>query len=283
MSNRYLRIGFIGGGNMAYAIVSGLIKADHDPGCLHIADPIQEQRDRIKALNQELQVTSTNPDAAEDAEMLVLAVKPQVMESAVASLAGINRPSGQMIISIAAGITVSALKKWFDPTGAVVRIMPNQPAQVAAGMSVLTASPETTDQQRDQALYVAQSIGKAEWVEEENLLDAVTAISGSGPAYFYLLMEIMEACAIDMGLPEQLARVLARQTALGSSQVADASDLSLKQLREEVTSPGGTTAAALAVLEQAGFRDIVSKALKTARNRSVELGTADKSHPNGNH
>jgi len=173
-----------------------------------------------------------------------------------------------------AGITLRSLETALAPTPSIVRIMPNQPALAGAGMFVLDATATTGNVHRAQAQYVAEATGRAAWIEDESLMDAVTAISGSGPAYFYLLMEIMENCAIDMGLPGPLAQVLTRQTGFGAGRVAIESDQDLRQIRESVMSKGGTTAAAIEALEQGKIRDIVAKALVAARDRSVELGTS---------
>jgi len=202
----------------------------------------------------------------------VLAVKPQILPEVARPLHDEARPDGQLLLSIAAGVTLDALAAEMAPSRSIVRVMPNQPALVGAGMSVLTATPETSARQRALAGYVAESTGRAEWIDDESLMDAVTAVSGSGPAYFYLLMELIEQSALELGLPHPLARVLTRQTAFGAGRVAVESDLELSALRESVTSKGGTTAAALATFDAAGIRDIVGRALKAARDRSVELG-----------
>jgi pyrroline-5-carboxylate reductase len=272
MSDHQLLIGFIGGGNMARAIITGLLGAGHQPSRLWVADPSDAQRKMLRALDQHVRVCSDNLAVAESAEVLVLAVKPQLMQAVVAGLHDAVRPQSQLVVSIAAGITLASLSAWLQGHTAVVRVMPNQPALVGAGMSILTASADTGLAQRHQAQYVAEAMGSARWVEDETLMDAVTAISGSGPAYFYLLMEIMEDCAREMGLPAELARTLPRETGFGAGRVARQSRSDLAELRAGVTSPGGTTEAALAVLESADFRDIFRRALQAARDRSVELG-----------
>jgi len=275
MGDKQTRIGFIGGGNMAQAIVGGLLNAGHSGDRLLVSDPSNAQLDRIRALNGDIVAGADNAATLAEADVLVIAVKPQLMEEILAPLAGAARPDGQLVISIAAGITLDTLCTLMAPTRAIVRIMPNQPALVGAGMSVLTATPATSAAQREDAQYIAGVIGRAEWIEDEGLMDAVTAVSGSGPAYFYLLMELMEQTARDMGIPADLARTLARQTAFGAGRVAVESKLELSALRESVTSKGGTTAAALASFEASGIRAIVERALRAARDRSVKLGTRD--------
>jgi pyrroline-5-carboxylate reductase len=274
MINRNLQIGFVGGGNMARAMVNGLLDAGHDPAGLHVSDPSETQRKEIKGIHCDLHVSEDNADVAEHADVLVLAVKPQIAITVARELGRLRRSEKQLVISIMAGITLRSLETALAPTTAVVRIMPNQPALAGVGMSALVATQSAGKTHRDQALYIAEATGRAVWVEDESLMDAVTAISGSGPAYFYLLMEIMENCAVDMGLPKSLANILTRQTGFGAGSVAVESDLDLRQLRENVTSKGGTTAAAIEALEQGRIRDIVAKALAAARDRSVELGAS---------
>lgn len=274
MSENTLTIGFIGGGNMARAMVAGLLRAGHRPGSLCIAEPVAAQRQQVAALNGALKVTGHNATAA-GAGVLVLAVKPQVMPAVTGELAALSRPAGQVILSVAAGVTLAALGRWLRAEVPAVRVMPNQPAMIGEGMSVLVASPLVSAAQRDRAYYVASATGKAVWIDDESLMDAVTAVSGSGPAYFYLLLEILEDSAVELGLSRELARTLTRQTALGAVRVAADPQVDLPAMRAGVTSPGGTTAAALGVLEQARIRDIFRRALMAARDRGAELGRGD--------
>jgi pyrroline-5-carboxylate reductase len=273
MSDGNLHIGFIGGGNMARAIIGGLLEAGHDPGCLSVAEPDAQQRDKLRALHDELHISHSNAEVAELAETLVLAVKPQILATVLTDLRQVSRPAGQVVVSIAAGISLSTLEVALTASQPIVRIMPNQPALVGAGMSVLIGNATVGGTERERAQRVAEAIGQSVWIEDESLMDAVTAVSGSGPAYFYLLMEIMESCAREMGLPEKLAATLTRQTGFGAGRVAVESALDLRSLRESVTSKGGTTAAAIDVLENARIRDIFARALEAARDRSTELGT----------
>ena len=275
MTNPQLKIGFIGGGNMAQAIIDGLIRAGHAPQCLCVADPDQTQLERIHAIDPDINVTDENHSMAEEAEILVLAVKPQVMRTVIEELPASARQAPRLFLSIAAGITLKALREWLAPCTSIVRVMPNQPALVGAGMSVLTATDETEQAQREAAQYIAAATGETAWIEDEAMMDAVTAVSGSGPAYFYLFAEIIEQCARELGLPPELASQLARQTTYGAGLVVGESDHALEDLRASVTSKGGTTAAALTVLESSDFRAIVERALRAARDRSIELGKAD--------
>jgi pyrroline-5-carboxylate reductase len=272
MNQTQLSIGFIGGGNMAHAIISGLLRAGHEPTKIRVADPDEKQQARIRSLHGSLEVTDQNHSVAGQSEVLILAVKPHINADVIAGLANHSRPASQLIISIAAGVTLTSLENWLGDDGPVVRIMPNQPALVGAGMSVLVASGSVTPAQKEQADYIARATGRALWIDDETLMDTVTAISGSGPAYFYLLMEIMSESARRMGLPAELAEALVRQTAFGASETAKNPDTDIVKLRQSVTSKGGTTQAALTYLDNAGIRDIFGKALEAARDRSIELG-----------
>jgi pyrroline-5-carboxylate reductase len=274
MVNRDIPIGFIGGGNMARAMLGGLLESGHDPACLYVSDPSDAQRKLLQELHSDLHVSATNVAVAENSDIMVLAVKPQIAMAVASDLESVRRPENQLVISVMAGITISALETALAPTRSIVRIMPNQPALVGEGMSVLVATVATGSAHRERALYIAEVTGRAVWIEDEKLMDAVTAISGSGPAYFYLLMEIMENCAIEMGLSKELAQVLTRQTGLGAGRVAVESPRDLRQIRESVTSKGGTTAAAIEALEQGKIRDIVATALFAARDRSIALGAS---------
>lgn len=262
-------IGFIGGGNMAQALLAGLLRAGHEPAALRVADPDPAQQARLQELSPDLGVGADNFAVAAAAEMIVLAVKPQVL-AGVAQAVGPR--AGQLVVSVAAGITLPTLENWLGAGTPCVRVMPNQPALVGAGMSVLCATPSVSDAQREQATYLAGAGGDTAWVEDESLMDAVTAVSGSGPAYFYLLMEILEATARDMGIAPEVARKLAVQTALGTGLTASETGSPPAELRKMVTSPGGTTQTALEVLEQGKIRELFGTALEAARRRSVELG-----------
>ena len=273
MSNQNISIGFIGAGNMAQAIIRGLLNAGHPATRIFIADPATEQQRAVSSINADISCSTDNTDLASRVDVLVLAVKPQLMAACVAPLADISRPHDQLIVSVAAGITLESLAHWFGSDAALVRVMPNQPALVGAGMSGLCAGSETNTDARNKAAYVMQATGNIVWLEEEALMDAVTAVSGSGPAYFYLVMEIMQQVAEEeFGFDAHTARELVTQTALGAGKTATVSEEQLAALRAQVTSPGGTTAAALQSLEAAGIRDMFRAALKAARDRSVELG-----------
>lgn len=274
MSLDALTIGFIGGGHMATAMARGLLRAGHPAGRVRVAEPDAAQRQRLAALDPGVQLTTDNGAVAAAADLLVLAVKPQVLGSVAGALGRGPRRDGQLILSVAAGVTLESLAGWFGRDAPIVRAMPNQPATIGAGISALTAGPRVSADQREAAAYVAASTGSVVWLDNEALMDAVTAVSGSGPAYFYLLMECMEKAALELGLPPELAARLTRQTALGAARVVAETDGEPASLRAAVTSPGGTTAAALQVFSEAGLAELVRNALRAARDRGRELGRA---------
>jgi pyrroline-5-carboxylate reductase len=272
MNHHDLSIGMIGGGNMARALVRGLLRGGHPAHRISIAEPEAAQRALVAALAPGLVIDANNTPVAQNAAVLVLAVKPQILPDVATVLAGQRRPAGQLVMSVAAGITLGSLAGWLGAATPLVRVMPNQPATIGAGVSALAASTAVDAAGRQVAEYVAGTTGRALWLPDETLMDAVTAVSGSGPAYFYLLMEHMERTAIDLGLSPDLAAALVRETALGAARVVVETRGEPAALRATVTSPGGTTAAALRIFEQADLAGIVQQALTAARDRSAELG-----------
>ncbi len=272
MSFDNLTIGLIGGGNMARALVRGLLQAGHPAGRLQVADPDPAQLEQVVALHASVGIHGDNSGVAAVADVLVLAVKPQLMADIARKIAMGPRRPGQLILSVAAGITLGALRGYFGPDTPLVRVMPNQPATIGAGISGLAASAAVHERERQLAEYIASATGRAVWLDDEALMDAVTAVSGSGPAYFYLLMEHMERAAVELGLSADLAAVLTRETALGAARLVIETSAEPAGLRAAVTSPGGTTAAALRVFEAANLDAIVHQALAAARDRATELG-----------
>ncbi len=263
-------IGFIGGGNMATAIIRGLLARGMDPQRITVSDPSVERRDALTALLPGAQLTGENGAVAGAADVLVLAVKPQVMAEVLPPLAETVQASAPLILSIAAGIRSDDIDGWLGGGLAVVRCMPNQPALVGEGMSVLYANGHALPD-RDRADEVLSAAGPTLWVDDESMIDAATAISGSGPAYFFYLMEVLIATAIEFGFTPQQARRLALQTAKGAAAAAASEADEPAVLRERVTSPGGTTAAAFAILEEADVHAIFRRALTAARRRAGEL------------
>ncbi len=264
------KIGFIGGGNMASSLISGLIASGHSPQDLWVSDVNQ---DALKVLAENLNVnTSTNNDDIINAvDVIVLAVKPQILSTVAKNATASIQQKQPLVVSIAAGISQQSLSQWLGNNIAIVRCMPNTPALVLTGATALHANAQVTAEQHDLAENIMRSVGIALWVNDESELDVVTAVSGSGPAYYFLLMEAMEKAAIEMGMNEVTARLLVQQTALGAAKIALESSESPEQLRKRVTSPGGTTQQALETFEEGGFTALVSKALHAARDRSIEM------------
>jgi pyrroline-5-carboxylate reductase len=266
------KLAFVGGGNMAVALISGLLKRGFPAGRCIVADPSSEQR-RVLTKDYGIAATGDNAVAAQGANVVVLAVKPQQMREVAQGLAPHLAASRPLLISVAAGITHAALLSWFGPQAAVVRTIPNRPALNGFGATGMYAPADLSAARRSLAESIMAAVGCTEWVEHESQMDTVTALSGSGPAYFFLFMEALEAAAHERGLPSDVAHRLTLETAFGAAQMARQSPESLAELREQVTSKGGTTAAALQVLDAAGLRAIVGQAVAAADLRSAELAT----------
>jgi pyrroline-5-carboxylate reductase len=264
------KITFIGGGNMAGSLIGGLIADGYDSQRITVSDPDREKLAQLAA-RFEVRTETDNDKAVEQAEVVVLAVKPQILEAVARGIADTLAKTRPLIISIAAGIQQSALREWLGGEAALVRGMPNTPAMIQSGATGLHAGPGVSSEQRDMAESILRAVGLTCWVEDESQMDAVTAVSGSGPAYYFLIMEAIEAVALEMGLEADTARLLTLQTALGAARMAMESSEAPQRLRERVTSPGGTTERAIATLEAGGVRDLVGSALRSARDRSVEL------------
>lgn len=263
------KIGFIGGGNMAASLLNGLVASGHEPKQLWVSDINPETLANLSA-NLNINVTQSNKEVIAAVDVVVLAVKPQILAQVAKEIRHCLQPN-QMVVSIAAGITQASLRKWLCPETPIVRCMPNTPALVLTGATALHANDRVSPEQRDLAETILRAVGIALWVEDENELDAVTAVSGSGPAYYFLLMEAMEKVAVKLGLSEATARLLIQQTALGAAKIALESPESPGELRRRVTSPGGTTQQAIETFERGGFDELVSLALHAARDRSVEM------------
>jgi pyrroline-5-carboxylate reductase len=263
-------IGFIGGGNMATSLISGLIASGYAPQQIWVSDTnqalLQSHAERLQ-----VNITNSNTNLVAEVDVVVLAVKPQVLHEVSKQIAEATQNKPLLIVSIAAGITQQSLALWLGENVSIVRCMPNTPALVLAGATALHANNQVNDDQKDLAESILRSVGLTLWVEDEAQLDAVTAVSGSGPAYFFLLMEAMEKAALEMGLDEHSARLLIQQTALGAAKIALESSESPTLLRERVTSPGGTTQKAIETFQEYGFEALVGKALQAAKLRSIEM------------
>jgi pyrroline-5-carboxylate reductase len=268
MNNMNLAI--LGGGNMGRALIGGLLRRGTRPEQISVGESVEAAR---AALSRELGITATpdNSAAVENAGLIVLAVKPQHVGSVLESLEPLLKKNRPVVVSVAAGVRISALEKWCGTGVPVVRAMPNRPALVGAGVTGLFAPAHVQASHRSAAERVMQAVGEVVWVPTEEALDIVTALSGSGPAYFFLFAELMAQAATDQGLEPQAARRLAIATLHGAGLLANSSDGDLARLRAEVTSKGGTTEAALRTLDEADLRGLVARAIEAATRRSREL------------
>jgi pyrroline-5-carboxylate reductase len=263
-------IAFVGGGQMAGSLIGGLRAAGHPAARLRVAEP---DAARAAALRQEygVEVKAAAREVADGADALVLAVKPQVMREAVAGLAP---PATTTVVSIAAGVRIDSLRAWLGGQAPVIRCMPNTPALLRCGVTGLFAPAGTPARSRELAEQILGAVGQTCWLADEGQLDAVTALSGSGPAYYFLLTEALRDAGVALGLDPATAAQLAQRTLVGAGRMADAAGQDVAQLRANVTSKGGTTEAAVAHLEQHGLRRLFADALHAAQRRSRELGAA---------
>lgn len=263
-------IGFIGAGNMAAAIIGGLVDKGRDPKRILAFDP---DADRTTRLRDELsiRIAGSNEALLNDCDIVVLAVKPQVMRKVLAPLAAVLPGTPPLVISVAAGIRTASIETWLGRRLAVIRVMPNTPALVGAGAAGLYANEPVTPAQREAAEALMQSVGITAWVENEQQLDTVTGIAGSGPAYFMLFMEAMVDAAAERGLDRDTAHRLVVQTCGGAAELARRSPESLEQLRINVTSPGGTTERALETMKAAEIDAVIRRAVNAAADRADEL------------
>jgi pyrroline-5-carboxylate reductase len=268
------RIAIIGAGHMARGLIGGLIQSGAEPARLAVAD---SQTAALEAVRAQFGVAAlaSNADAVRGAEVVILAVKPQDMKSLLVALQPVIATQRPLIISVAAGIRIAALRGWLGGHARIVRCMPNGPALVRCGVTALYAQAQVSDVDRSLAAQVLETVGSIVWLEQEAQMDAVTAVSGSGPAYFFLLTEALEAAARECGLPPQIARTLSIETAHGAGRLLERREAAPAELRAQVASKGGTTEAALRELESADLRGIVSRAVAAAARRAREI--ADQS------
>lgn len=265
------RIAFIGAGNMAASLIGGLRAQGILAASIRASDPGADKRAELEAA-QGVETFADNGQALAGADIVVLAVKPQVMQAVCRDLAP-HLQSNQLIVSIAAGINCASLQTWLgeQTPRAIVRCMPNTPSLLRQGVSGLYANAQVSDAQRQQAEHLLSAVGLAFWLEKEELIDAVTAVSGSGPAYFFLLIEAMTAAGEQLGLPRATAAQLTMHTALGAARMTCESDVEAAELRRRVTSPNGTTEAAIQAFQAGGFETLVQQAMNAAARRSAEL------------
>lgn len=264
-------IAFIGGGNMARSLIGGLVQKGFPAASMRVSEPVAEARQALAA-DFGISVHSDNHAAAAGADLVVLAVKPQLMKEVAGSLAPALGHC-PVVISIAAGIPVSALQAWLGAAVPVIRCMPNTPALVHQGASGLFASTQVSAGQKSLAAQLFSTVGVVAWLDQEADIDAVTALSGSGPAYFFLLMEAMESAGVDLGLSPETARRLTLQTALGAATMALQSEVGVAELRRRVTSPAGTTERAIDTLLAGDLPRLVADAMAAAATRAREMAT----------
>lgn len=270
---------FIGGGNMARSLIGGLIAREVPASSIRVAEPAEAAR---AALEADFGVTTfdAGAKAADGAGIWVLAVKPQVLRQVCEALAPLARAQRPLVVSVAAGITSTQIARWLGggegaDAPAIVRCMPNTPALLGAGVTGLFATPAVDAQGREQAQALLSSAGATVWIDDEAKMDAVTGVSGSGPAYVFLLAEAMEDAAKRQGLPDDAARTLVLQTILGAARMLTESDAPPAELRRRVTSPGGTTQAAIETFEAGGLRELVDRAISNAAERGRQLSAAN--------
>ena len=267
-------IAFIGGGNMARSLIGGLIARGMPAPAIHVSEPVETLRDAL-ARDFGVRVFADNAEAARDSATWVLGVKPQVMRDVCKSLAPIARDARPLVVSVAAGITTAQLDRWLGGDLAVVRTMPNTPALLGAGVTGLFANARVDATGRARSDAMLSAAGPTVWIDDEAKMDAVTGVSGSGPAYVFLLAEAMQAAGEAEGLPPDAARTLALQTILGAGRMLVESDADAAELRRRVTSPNGTTHAAITAFEAGGFRELVARAIHAATVRGKELSDAN--------
>jgi len=265
-------VAFIGGGNMARSMIGGLLAMHYAPDRIRASDPADHQREALSN-DFPIAVMEDNPECIEDADVIITAVKPQNVREVLISLRQHLKPSSQFLISIAAGIRTQSMMRWTDCDMPLIRAMPNTPALIGYGASVLYASQNVHPSHRNIAETIMRAVGEAAWIDNEDLMDAVTGISGSGPAYFFRIIEIMIKTAEKNGLDPKLSRSLVLQTILGAAQLAKDSELSATELRRQVTSRRGTTEAAMQFMDNSKMEAVFDGAISAAITRSRELAS----------
>lgn len=266
-----MKISFIGGGNMASALIAGLVGRLAAGPDIHVVDPSAEALERLHS-RYGVGTAETITATAAAGDVVVLAVKPQQMREVAEALRPHLAASRPLVLSIAAGIRGADLSRWLGGYGAIVRVMPNTPALIGMGVSGLVAMPGASEQQKAAAGSIMQAVGKNVWLDDESLIDPVTAVSGSGPAYVFYFLEAMEQAARELGLSAQQGKELALATFTGAAQLAAQSDEPVDVLRQRVTSKGGTTHAAITSMEAAGVKQAIVAAIKAAAARGREMG-----------
>ena len=267
------KIGLIGGGNMGRAIAGGLLRGGMHATNLMVAEPLPEQCDLLRKELYGIMVTEDNETVAAAAETLLFSVKPQILKPVCEKLTDVVQHSRPLIMSIAAGPKIDDIDQWLGGGLSVVRVMPNQPALIDQGISALFANQRTDESGRDMAEKIMTAVGQVVWLDSESKMDVVTAVSGTGPSYFYLLIDCMIEAGINAGIDPETARTLAVETARGATSLAAAETETMSSLIERVRSPGGTTTAAFELLDAADVRGIFAAAIGAAERRAAELAS----------
>lgn len=262
-------ITFIGAGNMAHSLIGGLIADGYNPKQIWATAPQQEHLTQADKFG--IHTSLSNQEGGRYADIIVLAVKPQILKTVAIELADIIKENKPLVISIAAGVQETDIQRWLGGNSAIVRCMPNTPALITCGATALYANSFVSNDQKNLAESILRAVGITVWLDDESQINTVTALSGSGPAYFFLIMEALEKAACDLGLAQETARLLTLQTALGAARMALESKKPAYELRQNVTSPGGTTECAIEVLEKGELKNLFAKAVQAAQQRGVEL------------
>jgi pyrroline-5-carboxylate reductase len=266
----FMKISFIGGGNMAEAMLSAILnKSLSQPQDIIVSDIAESRRQHLNG-KYGISVTEDNARAIDNADIVILAIKPQNLADVMSGIRGKLKPI-QLVLSIIAGARIQTLRSGLDHN-CIVRSMPNTPAQIGDGMAVWTTTTEVTEQQKKSAGDILGAMGKEIYVDDEKYLDMATAVSGSGPAYLFLFAEAMTEAAVKIGLPPESAQTMVQQTILGSAHLLEKTGKTPAELRRMVTSPGGTTAEAIALFEEGGFSGLVARAINAAFEKSKKLG-----------
>jgi pyrroline-5-carboxylate reductase len=275
----YGKVAYVGGGNMTRALAGGMLSAGYEPSHILISEPLAEHRETLAKDLPGAVIRASNDDVVREAECIVLAVKPQILYDVCKPLAPIVQETRPLVISIAAGVRGADIETWLGGKLPVVRVMPNQPALLRLGISGLCANEHTSEYQLRAATNIISTTGPVIKVASEEDIDTVTAVSGTGPAYFYLLVDMLVKAAVELGLSYDDALALVLETARGAGEMAEQSGETMDSLIARVRSPGGTTAAAFDYLDGTAFRDIFSAAVVAARDRAVDL--ANQAHEAG--
>jgi pyrroline-5-carboxylate reductase len=263
-------IAIIGGGNMGTSLVGGLINDGYPADKIWMTDISAERLAYLKQ-NYGVNTTAQNQEAVKSADTVIFSIKPQVFQTVTTALKPILQTQKPLVISIAAGIRENSIQTWLGGNLPIVRAMPNTPALIGCGATALFANSYVSDTQAKSAEAILRAVGIVAWVKDEILMDVVTALSGSGPAYFFLMMDVLQQAGEKMGLPSEISHALTLQTVFGAARMAMESNESLTTLRKQVTSPGGTTEQGLRVLEESNIRGILTETLNAAKTRSEEL------------